>query len=89
MIALAVAALSDASAFTAERTQFLNAIDEADVARCEDILTYADVALVGLDKTSVFFGGETFLVACMQRAIQRLADLGVRCAPLVTRSELP
>lgn len=87
MIALAVAALSDASAYTAERRRFLDAIATADVARCEDILTYSDVALVGLDKTSVFFGGEEFLMECMVQASSRLANLGAYCSPLVRHTE--
>ncbi len=83
MIALALAAVSDASAYTAERRRFLDAIATADVARCEDILTYSDVALDGLDQVSVMFGGEAFLVECMLLASRRLAELGADGAPLI------
>ena len=83
MIALAVAAASDAYATTAERNRFIATIDTADAVRCEEILIYADVAIVGLDQTSVYFGGEDFLTECMVRATARLAALGVPCVPIV------
>lgn len=82
-IGLAVAHASDASTNGDERERFLAAIASAEAARCEEILAYADVALVGLDNVSVYFSGEAFLVECMLRASDRLAALGAACAPVV------